>query len=90
MSAREAFREDAPLPSAALEVLAWIDSGDATRERLESERNRYIRLFNRLEAAVSHHKKAHLPQGRYFADDPDEALWKARDKILKDACAGQG
>src|SRR4051812_43086376 len=42
-----------------------------------------VRLFNRLEAAISHHKKAH-DSGRYFADDPDEALWAARDKILRD------
>lgn len=56
----------------------------------QAERDRYIRLFNRLEAAVSHHKKAHLPEGRCFADDPDEALWKARDKILRDSCEGKG
>ena len=63
---------------------------DVPTQELVADRNRYIRLFNRLEAAVSHHKKAHTPEGRYFADDPDEALWKARDKILTDACEGKG
>lgn len=53
------------------------------------EKDRLVRLFNRLEAAVSHHKKAH-DSGRYFADDPDEALWKAREKILNDYAEGKG
>lgn len=48
---------------------------------LVDERDRWIRLFNRLEAAVSHHKKASAE----FPQTHDEALYKARDKILKDA-----
>ncbi len=47
----------------------------------ENERDRWIRLFNRLEAAVSHHKRA---TGE-FATDADEALYAARDRILRDA-----
>ena len=61
----------------------------AAYDKAIADRDRYIRLFNRLEAAISHHKKAHLPEGQYFADDPDEALWAARDKILADACKPQ-
>jgi hypothetical protein len=48
-----------------------------------SELARCRRLFDRLENAISHHKREH-DSGRYFADDPDEALWAARDKILRD------
>lgn len=61
----------------------------AIQGRIVAERDRYIRLFNRLEAAISHHRKAH-ESGQFFADVPDEALWKAQDKILKDAGEGKG
>lgn len=62
------------------------------RAALEPEVNdaaHWIRLFNRLDAAISHHRNAHLPHGRFFADLPDDALWKARDKIITDAAAGR-
>jgi hypothetical protein len=52
------------------------------------DRNRWIRLFNRLDAAVSRHRKAKDPEGRSFktwADDTDDALHAAHDRILKDA-----
>lgn len=48
---------------------------------MESERDHWIRLFNRLEAAISHHKNATAA----FPQTADEALYKARDKILADA-----
>lgn len=48
---------------------------------MRDERDHWIRLFNRLEATVSHHKSA---TGE-FATDADEALCAARDRILKDA-----
>lgn len=51
-----------------------------------AERDRMRRLFNRLEAAVSHHKRAQ--DG--FADDYDVALYDARDKILRDYAEGRG
>jgi hypothetical protein len=51
-----------------------------------ADRDHYVRLFNRLEAAISHHKKAH-DSGQFFTDTPDEALWAARDKILKTAAS---
>ncbi len=41
------------------------------------------RLFNRLDAAISHHKR---DQGDTpFASDADERLYAARDRILRDA-----
>jgi dsDNA-specific endonuclease/ATPase MutS2 len=49
----------------------------------EDERHRWIRFFNRLEAAISHHKNARGD----FTDLADEALYKARDKILRDAAS---
>lgn len=45
------------------------------------ERDDWIRLFNRLEAAVSHHKRATVA----FTTDADDAPYAARDRILRDA-----
>jgi hypothetical protein len=47
-------------------------------------RDFWIRLFNRLEASISHHKKA---KSALFVDEVDEALYAARDKILKTAAS---
>lgn len=47
-----------------------------------SERDRWIRLFNRLDAAVSRHRTA---KEAGFADDADDALAAAHDRILKAA-----
>lgn len=58
-----------------------------TVESVRDERDRMIRLWNRLEAAVSHHKKAH-DRGDAFAEDADVALWNARDRILHDYAEG--
>lgn len=63
-----------PLPHDAPHACAVV----AARE----ERDAWIRLFNRLDAAVGHHKRG---CGANFADDIDEALWAARDRILRDA-----
>lgn len=55
------------------------------RERLAAaieERDAWIRLFHRLEAAVTHHKRDTLP----FASNADDGLYAARDRILRDAC----
>lgn len=53
-------------------------------KQLEDERNRWIRHWNRLEAAVTHHRAGKLA-GVDTSDEIDEALWSARDKILRDA-----
>jgi hypothetical protein len=52
----------------------WRAAGE-----LATERDRWIRAFNRLEAAISHHKR---DEG--FPDVHDEALYHARDRILSD------
>lgn len=52
-----------------------------------NERDRWHRLFNRIEAAISHHKKH---TDRLFADNHDEALYAARDRILRDSYEGRG
>jgi hypothetical protein len=48
------------------------------------QRDDWIRLFNRLEASVTHHRKGKL-YGIDTSDEIDEALWTARDKVLKAA-----
>lgn len=50
------------------------------RRILTHERDHWIRLFNRLDSAINHHQKA-----TSFKDDCDEALYAARDRILRDA-----
>lgn len=50
------------------------------------ERDAWIRLFNRLEAAVSHHKRdAEANAGTIGVESWDSGLWAARDRILRDA-----
>lgn len=49
---------------------------------------RWKRLFNRLEAAIGHHKRA--GEERFFVDAHDEALYAARDRVLRDAAEGRG
>lgn len=56
---------------------------ESYREWAVDERDRWIRLFNRLEAAVVHHRKA---ASEMFGAG-DEALWAAHKSILKDAAA---
>lgn len=50
-----------------------------------SSADRYIRLFNRLEAAVRHHELA-----KGFHDEVDDALYAAARRIVSDAAAGRG
>jgi hypothetical protein len=60
------------------------DVVETTRlEAAWAERDKWVRLFNRLDAAISHHKR-----DNQFADLEDEALWNARDRILHDAGGG--
>lgn len=55
---------------------------DAARD----ERDRVRRLFNRLEAAISHHAKATVD----FREVHDDALYAARDRVLRDDAEGKG
>jgi hypothetical protein len=52
-----------------------------------ADRDRWVRLFNRLEAAVSHHKRALGYEDDDAYEPWDEALYKARAQILRDAAA---
>lgn len=52
---------------------------------LTADRDRWIRLFNRLEATITHHQQAKA----LFADDADDALHAARVRVLRDAAASQ-
>lgn len=61
-------------------------AGMVMREAI-ADRDRYIRLFNRLEGAVAHHRKA---KSELFVDEVDEALYAAQDRVLKTAAKGEG
>lgn len=50
---------------------------------MTADRDRWIRAFNRLDAAITHHRRDTL-NGVDTSDEADEALWVARDKILRD------
>lgn len=47
------------------------------------DRDAWVRHFNRLQAAVQHHRDADR-----FKDDHDEALYAAMDRVLRDATKG--
>lgn len=49
-----------------------------------AERDFWIRAFNEIENAITHHKTAHERDG-LFVERADEVLWKARDKALERA-----
>ena len=49
-------------------------------DELRAERDRWIRLFNRLDAAVARHRK-----DAFFTSDTDDALHAAHDRVLKAA-----
>lgn len=59
----------------------------AREQRLEEDRNDWIRLFNRLDAAVSRCLKS--LEGTPFVDDAYDALHAAHDRVLR-ASARQG
>jgi hypothetical protein len=45
-------------------------------------RDKWIRLFSRLESAVIHHRNA---KQDLFVDEVDEALYSAWDKIIRES-----
>lgn len=71
-------------------VLAPADvANDLIRGR--EDRDRWIRLFNRLQGAVSHHRNARVKEaarGLTIVDEIDEALYAAMDRVLRDAAKG--
>lgn len=46
-----------------------------------AERDEWIQRFNRLEAAIAHHKR----DTAGFESTADDSLYAARDRILRDA-----
>lgn len=71
------------LEGALTELAATAQRRDEARHQCDA----WIRLFTRLEAAVTHHRKGKL-FGIDTSDEIDEALWAARDKVLKAAAGG--
>ncbi len=57
---------------------AWHEVNKA-----RAERDHWIRLFNRLEGVVAHHRKSDD-----FDEVRDEALHAAHDRVLRDAAKG--
>lgn len=54
-----------------------------TAAEYREQRDTWVRLFNRLEGAVSHHRKA----TEHFREVHDEALYAAHDRVLKAAAS---
>lgn len=88
---KESVQSEAELAQAlrvrqeSLEITSRHLLAERTRSRgLEEERNHWIRLFNRLDAAVSRHRHAAEGEGeRLWVNEWDEALWAAHDRVLK-------
>lgn len=57
---------------------------EAEVERLRADRDRWIRAYNRLDGAIKNHDAAYSRDARLFAEQADEALWKAREKCNRD------
>lgn len=55
------------------------------RDQIAAQRDHWIRLFNRLEGAVAHHRKAMTDKSTLYHD---EALYAAHDRVLKEATKG--
>lgn len=51
--------------------------------RVRTQRDTWIRRFNKLEAAINHHERD--TGGDQFSTDADDRLWAARDRVLRDA-----
>lgn len=49
-----------------------------------AERDKWIRLFNRLQGAVQHHQNAKHDR-ELFVDEVDQALYAAMARVLRDA-----
>ena len=50
---------------------------------MSDERDHWIRLFNRLDAAINHHKRD--TEAAWDVTEADEALYAAQQRILRDA-----
>ncbi len=66
---------------------AHPDDPIAHGPRWRAERDHWIRVLNRLEAAVSHHRR---DKGDIWVDEVDDELYVARDRILTAAAGAPG
>lgn len=63
------------------EPRVYLPTGDdAVRDR-----DRWVRLFNRMDAAIGHHKRDKREPWR---DEVDERLYAARDAVVRTAARG--
>lgn len=73
--------------------LSALEAAARKINELTEQRDRWIRLFNRLEGAVAHHRKARVGEKAKlltFCDEIDDALYAAHDRVLKAAAKGDG
>ncbi len=61
---------------------------EVDRTPVMRQRDHWMRLFNRLDAAITHHKRD--CEKNDVPDTHDEALWAARDRVLRDSAKGCG
>lgn len=55
------------------------------RDDARIDRDRWVRAFNRLDAAINHHDR---DTSNAFCSDADERLWAARERITRDLHQG--
>lgn len=53
------------------------------KERLTAQRDHWIRCFNQIEHSITHHKNATAT----MTTDADDALYRARDRVLRQSAA---
>jgi hypothetical protein len=83
MSLRNDIEALTARPDCSAPLLGLMRERDKAREAYGEAiagRDAWIRFFNRLEAAITHHRR-----DSGFADANDESLWAARDRVLREA-----
>jgi hypothetical protein len=71
--------------STLADKVAALRAIETNAKRYRDQRDEGRRLFNRIEAAISHHRR---DKSELFVDDIDERLYAARDRILRDSAEG--
>lgn len=78
--------EKSPRDAATSGGVATEGMTSMTAAEYREQRDHWVRLFNRLEGAVAHHKNA----TKDFREVHDEALYAAHERVLKAASLSAG
>lgn len=73
--------KESPRDVGASGGMATEGEASMTAAEYREQRDGWVRLFNRLEGAVAHHRRATTA----FREVHDEALYAAHDRVLRDA-----